>query len=34
MFKEETVTVKPTFDLVKVEMIHAEATRSRKGSSG
>ena len=32
MFKEETVTVKPTFDLVKVEMIHAEATAAAKAA--
>ena len=30
MFKEETQTVQPTFDLVKVEMIHQEATAAAK----
>jgi len=32
MFKEETVTVQPTFDLVKVEMIHAEATSAARAA--
>ena len=32
MFKEETVTVTPTFDLVKVQMIHAEATSAARAA--
>ena len=32
MFKEETVTVIPTFDTVKVEMIHAEAVAAAKAA--
>ena len=32
MFKEETVTVTPTFDTVKVEMIHTEATSAAKAA--
>ena len=32
MFKEETVTVQPTFDAVKIQMIHAEATSAAKAA--
>ena len=32
MFKEETVTVTPTFDTVKVEMIHTEATAAARAA--
>jgi hypothetical protein len=32
MFKEETVTVQPTFDLVKVQMIHQEATAAAQAA--
>ena len=30
MFKEQTITVTPTFDAVKVQMIHTEATSAAK----
>ena len=32
MFKEATQTVTPTFDLVKVQMIHAEATSAARAA--
>ena len=32
MFKEETVTIQPTFDAVKIQMIHAEATSAAKAA--
>ena len=32
MFKEQTVTVTPTFDTVKVQMIHTEATSAAKAA--
>ena len=32
MFKEQTVTATPTFDLVKVQMIHTEATSAAKAA--
>ena len=30
MFKEQTVTVTPTFDAVKIQMIHTEATSAAR----
>src|SRR5210317_1779375 len=32
MFKEETVTIQPTFDAVKIQMIHTEATSAAKAA--
>ena len=32
MFKEQTITVTPTFDAVKVQMIHTEATAAAKAA--
>ena len=32
MFKEETVTIQPTFDAVKIQMIHAEATSAARAA--
>ena len=32
MFKEETQTVQPTFDAVRIQMIHTEATSAAKAA--
>ena len=32
MFKEQTVTVTPTFDAVRIQMIHTEATSAAKAA--
>ena len=32
MFKEQTQTVQPTFDAVKIQMIHTEATSAAKAA--
>jgi hypothetical protein len=32
MFKEQTITVTPTFDTIKVQMIHTEATSAAKAA--